>query len=102
MTEHKSIYDDGTCGFGDDIPFVIAKWSNPEIGYITMNGEPLSTKQLHDLITSQSMTIDRLLGEVGEYRAAFELILSLRGSCFTSYQDDLEKVFETYELMSNK
>ena len=35
----------------------------------TINNEPLSTKQLHELITSQAMTIDRLLGEVGECRA---------------------------------
>ena len=32
---------------------------------ITINNEPLSTKQLHELITSQAMTIDRLLGEIG-------------------------------------
>ncbi len=35
---------------------------------LEMNGEPLSTKQLHELITSQAMTIDRLLGEVGRLR----------------------------------
>jgi hypothetical protein len=39
---------------------------------LTLNGEPLSTKQLHEVIISQSMTIDRLLGEVGRYRAAME------------------------------
>ena len=39
---------------------------------ITINGEPLSTKQLYELITSQAMTIDRLLGEVERYRVAFE------------------------------
>lgn len=38
----------------------------------SLNGEPLSTKQLHEVIVSQSMTIDRLLGEVGRYRAAME------------------------------
>ena len=38
----------------------------------SINGEPLSTEQLHELIVSQSMTIDRLLGEVGRYRAALE------------------------------
>lgn len=32
----------------------------------SINGEPLSTKQLHELITSQSMTIDRLLGEIAK------------------------------------
>ena len=30
----------------------------------SINNEPLSTKQLHELITSQAMTIDRLLGEI--------------------------------------
>ena len=37
----------------------------------TLNNEPLSTKQLHELITSQAMTIDRLLGEVNRYKQAF-------------------------------
>ena len=32
----------------------------------TLNNEPLSTKQLHELITSQAMTIDRLLGEIAK------------------------------------
>lgn len=41
---------------------------------LTLNGEPLSTKQLHEVIISQSMTIDRLLGEVGRYRAAMNEI----------------------------
>ena len=40
----------------------------------SINGEPLSTKQLHEVIVSQSMTLDRLLGEVGRYRAAMERI----------------------------
>jgi hypothetical protein len=38
---------------------------------MVIDGEPLSTKQLHELITSQSMTIDRLLGEVNRYKQAF-------------------------------
>jgi hypothetical protein len=71
MTEPKpnldGLYDDGTCGFGDNIPDVgVVKWDNPETGYITMNGEPLSTKQLHELIVSQSMTIDTALTRNGE------------------------------------
>lgn len=37
----------------------------------SINGEPLSTKQLHEVITSQAMTIDRLLGEVNRYKQAF-------------------------------
>jgi hypothetical protein len=63
MTEPKPIYDDGTCRSSTNAPDYVAKW-NPSI-----NGEPLSTKQLHEVIVSQSMTIDRLLGEVGECRA---------------------------------
>jgi hypothetical protein len=66
MTEPKPIYDDGTCRSSTNAPDYVAKW-NPSI-----NGEPLSTKQLHEVIVSQSMTIDRLLGEVGRYRAAME------------------------------
>lgn len=37
-----------------------------KIGEATLNNEPLSTKQLHELITSQAMTIDRLLGEIAK------------------------------------
>ena len=36
---------------------------------MTMNSEPLTNKQLHELIVSQSMTIDRLLGDKGQYIA---------------------------------
>ena len=43
----------------------------------SINGEPLSTKQLHELIVSQSMTIDRLLGEVGRYRSVLTEIVEL-------------------------
>ena len=43
----------------------------------TINGEPLSTKQLHELITSQAMTIDRLYGEVGRYRKVLTEIVWL-------------------------
>lgn len=32
----------------------------------SIDGEPLSTKQLHELITSQAMTIDRLYGEIAK------------------------------------
>lgn len=66
MTEPKPIYDDGTCRSSTNAPDYVAKW-NPSI-----NGEPLSKKQLHEVIVSQAMTIDRLLGEVGRYRAAME------------------------------
>jgi hypothetical protein len=38
---------------------------------LEINNEPLSTKQLHELITSQALTIDRLLGEVNRYKQAF-------------------------------
>ena len=34
---------------------------------MTMNSEPLTNKQLHELIVSQSMTIDRLLTDKGHY-----------------------------------
>ena len=32
-----------------------------------MNNEPLSTKQLHEIITAQNMTIDRLLADKSHY-----------------------------------
>jgi hypothetical protein len=83
MSEIKSIYDGGTIGLpGSDIQVSdnVARWTgNPiyhENGsgcekFIPLNGEPLSTKQLHEVITSQAITIDRLLGEVNRYKQAF-------------------------------
>ena len=71
MTEQKSIYDDDTCRISSNAPDYLVKW-NP-----TINSEPLSTEQLHELIVSQSMTIDRLLGEVGRYRSVLTEIVEL-------------------------
>ncbi len=51
--------------------------TKPKPTYITINGEPLSTKGLHELITAQSMTIDRLLTEVGCYRSVLAEIVEL-------------------------
>lgn len=78
MSEQKSIYDGGTIGLpgsGIQVSDNVARWTgNPiyhENGsgcekFIPLNGEPLSTKQLHEVIVSQAMTIDRLLGEVAK------------------------------------
>ena len=33
----------------------------------TLNNEPISTKQLHEIITAQNMTIDRLLDDKSHY-----------------------------------
>ena len=41
--------------------------TEPRPTYMNMNNEPLSTKQLHEIIVSQSMTIDRLLTDKGHY-----------------------------------
>jgi predicted P-loop ATPase/GTPase len=40
----------------------------------SLNGEPLSTKQLHEVITSQSMTIDKLYSEVGRLNDVIGLL----------------------------
>lgn len=39
----------------------------------TINGEPLSTKQLHELITSQAITIDRLYERIGKLQMYLEI-----------------------------
>ena len=44
---------------------------------LKIDNEPLSTKQLHEIIVSQSMTIDRLLGEVGRYRSVLIDVVEL-------------------------
>ena len=61
MTEPKpqweGLYDVGASS--TNAPDYVTKFTG------TINGEPLSTEQLHELIVSQSMTIDRLLTEIG-------------------------------------
>ena len=69
MTEPKPIYTGGRIGLpGSDIQTSdnVARWTNPTTDKWVINGEPLSTMQLHELITSQAMTIDRLLGEIAK------------------------------------
>ena len=41
---------------------------------LTIDGEPLSTKQLHELITSQALTIDKLYSEVGRLNDVIGLL----------------------------
>jgi hypothetical protein len=48
-----------------------------------MNNEPLSTKQLHEIITAQNMTIDRLLDDKSHY---MEVVRKL--------YDDINKIKE--------
>ena len=67
----ENIYNDGTCKLCSDKEFSMAKFTG------TIDGQPLSTEQLHELIVSQSMTIDRLLGEVGRYRSVLTEIVEL-------------------------
>ena len=73
------LYKDGTVKWvGDNVPSdFIAKWNPQPIGYITMNGEPLSTEQLHELIVSQSMTIDAALTRNGELVDALKRVRKL-------------------------
>jgi len=42
-------------------------WNNPSTDKWVMDSEPLSTKQLHEIIISQNMTIDRLLDDKSHY-----------------------------------
>ena len=51
--------------------------TEPKPTYMNMNNEPLSAKQLHELIVSQSMTIDMLLTEIGCYRSVLAEIVEL-------------------------
>jgi len=43
----------------------------------SINGEPLSTKQLHEVIISQSMTIDACLTTIGELTDALKRVRKL-------------------------
>ena len=67
----ENIYNDGTCKLCSDKELSMAKFTG------TIDGQPLSTKQLHELIVSQSMTIDRLLTRNGELVDAFKRVQKL-------------------------
>ena len=67
----ENVYYDETCKLCSDKELSMAKFTG------TIDGQPLSTEQLHELIVSQSMTIDRLLGEVGRYRSVLTEIVEL-------------------------
>jgi hypothetical protein len=97
MSEPKPIYDDGTCRSSTNAPDYVAKW-NPSI-----NGEPLSKKQLHEVITSQSMTIDRLLGEVArrddEIKERKIMMANYADMCegYRKMNDEYHKMIEYYQ-----
>ena len=58
-------------------------WNNPSTDKWVMDSEPLSTKQLHEIIISQNMTIDRLLDDKSHY---MEVVRKL--------YDDINKIKE--------
>lgn len=70
--ETGSIYDDDTCRMSSDAPDYLIKY-NPLI----INNDTLSAQQLHELIVSQSMTIDVALTRNGELVDALKRIRDL-------------------------
>ena len=58
-------------------------WNNPSTDKWVMDSEPQSTKQLHEIIISQNMTIDRLLVDKSHY---MEVVRKL--------YDDINKIKE--------
>jgi len=56
---------------------------------LKMDGEPLSTKQLHEIITAQNMTIDRLLDDKSHY---MEVVRKL--------YDDIESLKKEIQFMT--
>ena len=58
-------------------------WNNPSTDKWVMDSEPLSTKQLHEIIISQNMTIDRMLDDKSHY---MEVVRKL--------YDDINKIKE--------
>ena len=48
---------------------------------LTMNSEPLSTKQLHEIITAQSGTIDVAMTKIGELVDAMKRIREMLLKC---------------------
>ena len=61
MTEPKPIYNT----LNDCELAMIRKKEREANHTMIINGNPMSAKQLHEIIVSQSMTIDRLLTEIG-------------------------------------
>ena len=73
MTEPKTIYKTL-----DDYELVEIRRKEREANQVmTINNEPLSAKQLNELIVSQSMTIDRLLTRNGEMVDALKRVRKL-------------------------
>ena len=58
---------------------------------MTINGEPLSTEQLHELIVSQSMTIDAALTRNGELVDALKRVHEIfkNGDFTTKHINDI-------------
>jgi len=82
----ENIYNDGICKLcsdkeltGSDIQISdnVARWTNPTTDKLVMNNEPLSNKQLHEIIISQSMTIDAELMRQGELMDALKRVRKL-------------------------
>jgi len=73
MTEPKPQWE-GLYAVGassTNAPDYVAKFTG------TINGEPLTTEQLHELIVSQAMTIDKALTRNGELVDAFKRVQKL-------------------------
>ena len=64
-------------------------WNNPSTDKWVMDSEPLSTKQLHEIIISQNMTIDRMLDDKSHY---MEVVRKL--------YDDIESLKKEIQFMT--
>ena len=76
-------------------------WNNPSTDKWVMNSEPLSTKQLHEIITAQNMTIDRLLDDKSHYMEVVRKLyddIEARKEMMNNYAG----MCEGYREMNNK
>jgi len=86
MTESKPIYVTDYAYSGNtsepkqkhstsaEKPTDLPPGSTPPPLNLTINGEPLSTKQLHEIITSKNITIDKLLTDRNDHVNALQNI----------------------------
>jgi hypothetical protein len=87
MTEPKPQWE-GLYAVGassTNAPDYVAKFTG------TMNGEPLTTEQLHELIVSQAMTIDKALTRNGELVDALKRVHEIfkNGDFTTKHINDI-------------
>ena len=66
---------------------------------LKMDNEPLSTKQLHEIITAQNMTIDRLLDDKSHYMDVVQKLYDDTKVVEFAQKKELDRVIELTDVL---